>query len=1038
MGRTTIKRERHGAEGRRRRRSRRTGGLVAAIAAAALISTTLVAAPAFADAAPAGPVSSPMPSAGDVSPSDQATPTPTKAPPRVATSTRSPAATPSPAASSTPTPAATPSPASSPTPTPDATGSADRLALVRAFASASHLPIADVAGIRDGSLRIGITSGARWATATFSPASTEPQVAAAFQSGAASAVFTESNGTWTLVHIGIYGCGRGLPSALASTWGLGTAAVCSAAAGGGAAPATGSAPGEGTGIGAKVAAIARQQVGNGDNPIATSFSGLNCNPYTTMVAGFSANSNGCGYDTTFSVRNSNENWCADFAKWVWHRAGVTADMNTINAAASSFYQWGLDQGQSPKADAGTPAVGDAIAFFGPGAVSTTAYADHVGLVVGVNSDGTIDMVNGDFLAATNVHVELDANLTLSTFAPRTWGAGEQWVIITPPTAPQKPNPVAHLSAPSTAVVATESTFQVRATESGGSVAAYYWTFGDGRTSNATGADVTHVFASPGIHTVTVTATSNVGTIVTERQDVSVLAGSNTVAVVPSTAVWYSSYPASYYRFIRSPSGLAADVWDGASWLEIPTAGSPAATGAIATVAYPDSAENSATTPHAYFRAVDGSLAQTFLHGGSWTTQTLPGTPGKGSDIVAAVTSSGPAVFFVDAHGKLSETSQRSGTWSTRTLTSTTVRPTPLAVTESAMGPRIFAVGRAGRLTATMPIGQYWWTEPLWVKTHRQVSLAATTTPAGQARIIVNGVADRGKGTTLVALTEQFWAWWTPGVVARGAAESGSVAASTYLVAEKTEPLGTFVQPPGSLTPSGPAHPLGSAVAYLATDGSPKVASDAGSGWTTEALPSTAATVAGISAVPVANQPFQVYLTTASGRVMDTTAAGAAPSGAAWTSQPLPSTPADFHGRILLYAATSADRAAAEAAATAAGLPSSQVTTSFEVAWAAVLSGNYLVITSGLAATDALEYNACGWVNPSAEIPGHTPFDYLTAARTSLPGLGLFLNGAGTTAALAQQRLTDLAYYAVNGTLPPGGGSIPAHARSQRICSGSPS
>ena len=106
-----------------------------------------------------------------------------------------------------------------------------------------------------------------------------------------------------------------------------------------------------------IASIALSQVGVSDTPAVTNFA-IDCDPYSTLVAGFSANADGCGYDTTFSVRNENETWCADFNKWVWQQAGVTADMNTLNAGAVSFYDWAGQQGETPAADTGTPAAGD--------------------------------------------------------------------------------------------------------------------------------------------------------------------------------------------------------------------------------------------------------------------------------------------------------------------------------------------------------------------------------------------------------------------------------------------------------------------------------------------------------------------------------------------------------------------------------------------------------------------------------------------------------------------------------------------------------
>jgi hypothetical protein len=52
--------------------------------------------------------------------------------------------------------------------------------------------------------------------------------------------------------------------------------------------------------------------------------------------------------------------------------------------------------------------------------------------------------------------------------------------------------------------------------------------------------------------------------------------------------------------------------------------------------------------------------------------------------------------------------------------------------------------------------------------------------------------------------------------------------------------------------------------------------------------------------------------------------------------------------------------------------------------------------------------------------------------------GAFVNGTASTAPLTTQRATDLAYYAVHGTLPQGVTTVPAPASPARACAGSPS
>src|ERR1700749_2281118 len=82
-------------------------------------------------------------------------------------------------------------------------------------------------------------------------------------------------------------------------------------------------------IAQSIARIALSQVGVSDTPAATSFGGVDCDPYSTLVGAQSPNADGCGRDASLGIANQNEPWCADFAKWVWQRAGVTTDMNTL-------------------------------------------------------------------------------------------------------------------------------------------------------------------------------------------------------------------------------------------------------------------------------------------------------------------------------------------------------------------------------------------------------------------------------------------------------------------------------------------------------------------------------------------------------------------------------------------------------------------------------------------------------------------------------------------------------------------------------------
>jgi hyaluronoglucosaminidase len=148
-------------------------------------------------------------------------------------------------------------------------------------------------------------------------------------------------------------------------------------------------------------------------------------------------------------------------------------------------------------------------------------------------------------------------------------------------------------------------------------------------------------------------------------------------------------------------------------------------------------------------------------------------------------------------------------------------------------------------------------------------------------------------------------------------------------------------------------------------------------------------------------------------------------------------PSLFPDNVSLYAADATDDQAALAAASAAGLPASQVTQSYDTAWKQASSGEYLVIAVGGPADTALYYNVCGWDNPSGLPGGSTPFYYGSTPRSAVPPMDLYENGAGQTAADTAARSAGLAYYAVHGTLPPGVTSLPAAAAPVYGCAGSP-
>jgi hypothetical protein len=76
-------------------------------------------------------------------------------------------------------------------------------------------------------------------------------------------------------------------------------------------------------------------------------------------------------------------------------------------------------------------VGDAVVFY-PGTKPNGSYADHVGIVTAVNSNGSVNLSNGDFLGSTNISVQGNNNITsLKSWAAGIWGSGETWTFVSP-------------------------------------------------------------------------------------------------------------------------------------------------------------------------------------------------------------------------------------------------------------------------------------------------------------------------------------------------------------------------------------------------------------------------------------------------------------------------------------------------------------------------------------------------------------------------------------------------------------------------------
>ncbi|HEV2346148.1 MAG TPA: PKD domain-containing protein [Actinocrinis sp.] len=906
----------------------------------------------------------------------------------------------------------------------------DTAALAQAYAMGRRIPHSAVGELRADSEHFADddATGTEWAVAGFLPsAAAGTQLTIDLQDGAGRGLFEKAKGgDWTLIPTPtVAACASNVPAAVKAALGLaGSAVDCSTALPSAAAKAAAAkaAKAGSTSLGANIANVALTQTGHATTPAETSFNGVDCDPYTTLVAAFSPNADGCGPDAGYNVQNQNEEWCSDFAKWTWEQGGVTQDMNTIDAAASSYYTWALNDGQTPAADSGTPQPGDAVLFYSPGTITASKFANHVGIITSVNADGTVNMANGDFLGSDGITVEYNQNLNLTPWAASVWGAGEQWVLVAPPTAAQQPNPTATITAAATAVAGTSVGLAATATESNGSISKYYWTFDDGRNNNITAQTATHVFPRAGLYTVTMTATSNFGTIITKTWNIGVSAPSSAVASAPNNAVWYTVDPLMQYSFTPgSGSSLAVDSWDGGSWLQQTEPGQLAAGTAITGLSYADPDAGYATIPHAYFRSTGGALGETYIGANGWTSAALPGTPAAQSALAALAAdpvSGGspashvtPTVFFFDASGALNATTETGGSWSTAALPApatatpgslaTAVSGNPLAVEYA------FYLDGSDRLTAVANTGGAWMSttvsNSLGVQPGSRVS--AATTDSGVDVFFTDAAGRLAVASSSV--TGGFTVSEVPGAVAAG----GSLTATNVLSS---------------------ADAVQDEVFYPTASGAVGVTEWNGSAWQASTLPGTATAITGVSSNIVPGQSEQVF--TANGAKLNVDSATA--PGAAWTATALPNTPTTYPGTVLLYAATSADDTSALAAAKFAGLPASQVTRNFTVAWGATLSGNHLVIAVGAAAVNALYDNPCGWANPSQQDPGSTPFGNVERPL-NVTLTNLFLVGEAATASKTPQVANDMAYYAVHGALPSGT-TLPKLAYPGSTCLGTPS
>jgi hypothetical protein len=134
----------------------------------------------------------------------------------------------------------------------------------------------------------------------------------------------------------------------------------------------------------RIVSTAQDQVGYQTDP-----SDSYCNRFSAY---WNAGTDDCGNS------NLDEEWCADFAAWVWQQAGAEVTYRLqpgdLNSDSASFYIWGVDHGTwHPVSSRYTPQPGD-VAVYGLDTVAVTAV--HVAVVTAATSDNRApDVINGD-------------------------------------------------------------------------------------------------------------------------------------------------------------------------------------------------------------------------------------------------------------------------------------------------------------------------------------------------------------------------------------------------------------------------------------------------------------------------------------------------------------------------------------------------------------------------------------------------------------------------------------------------------------------
>jgi uncharacterized protein with FMN-binding domain len=204
------------------------------------------------------------------------------------------------------------------------------------------------------------SSGASYATTLGMAAGTSPSLTP-LTDGTYEAAFEANNDTLALSHVGGGWAG--------TTLGMDAGTSPSMPIPAPSAPSS---------VAANIASLANANVGKGAGTCSISNGSLNSLGGSAFYTSCTGNGGSAEY------------WCADFAKWVWANAGV--NVTGLTLGAGSFIADAAENGSTVHTSSSyVPQVGDAVVYDYSGGV-----ADHVGLVTGVNADGSITTDNGDF------------------------------------------------------------------------------------------------------------------------------------------------------------------------------------------------------------------------------------------------------------------------------------------------------------------------------------------------------------------------------------------------------------------------------------------------------------------------------------------------------------------------------------------------------------------------------------------------------------------------------------------------------------------